>query len=69
MKSRLERAMFKGLFTLLSFYPEECACWVNVYFIEQSSFRHVNKSQCYFIGRKCRFLAISDLFLGTSWAC
>ena len=34
MKSRQERATVKGLFTLLSFYPEECACWVNVYFIE-----------------------------------
>ena len=34
MKSRQERAKVKGLFTLLSFYPEECACWVNVYFIE-----------------------------------
>lgn len=64
MKSRLERSKFKGLFTLLSFYPEQCACWVNVYFIEKSSFRHITRSQCYFYGEKIAGLPlISDLKL------
>jgi hypothetical protein len=31
---QVERSKFKGLFTLLSFHPEECACLVNVYFAE-----------------------------------
>lgn len=36
MKSRLERSKFKGVFTLLCFCPKLCACWVNVYFIENN---------------------------------
>ena len=52
MKSRPERSKFKGLFTLLSFYPKECACWVNVYFIEKSILGMSRRVSVTFIGKK-----------------